>query len=524
MGQSRKPGLAGAAAAPEPPPALLAEALRHQSEGVLLMEATGTVKGFTLLYANERFLKMTGLRPQELVGKRLGILHTDAAELARIRHWASRGEPDKAYNGQGDILAKDGHAIFASWSFNRLPPDAEGKAHLVACYRDMTSQHRLQETLMTAQRLDAVGRMAGGVAHDFSNLLSVINSYCQLLSLRLINQPEAKRDLEEIQKAAQTASGLTRQLLALGRKQTLAARVFDLNEFLNSCVDILTRIVGEAGVLELALAPGRLPVRADPDQIQQVLLNLTLNARDALRDKGRVTLGTSKRHIGPHDPLHEEIAAGDYVVLTLTDNGVGMDAETITHIFEPFFTTKTADRGSGLGLALVYGIIQQSSGHIRVSSTLLVGSTFEIFLPLVAEESKVTFQPVLETKVVSSRGHESILVVERDIVLARMISGMLASEAYVVHEAPNLREALAALRNDKFPVQLLIAALAEDGESREFLRELHRANPKLRLLCTTNSGVECPVAKNIGIPSLSLARPFALSELLRAARGLLDRS
>ena len=363
---------------------LFGAALHGQSEGVLIAERHATKEGFKLVFANKSFCAMTGYSAAELTGRRHGFLHPEKAELARLRHWAAKAAPGRSFTGEGDIVRKNGASFYAAWSYSAVA-DARGHVtHLVATYRDMTEKRHLQEALVHAQRLDAVGRLAGGVAHDFNNLISVINGYCQILTGRLAGQTNLLHEIEEIHKAGQKAASLTRQLLAFGRRQPMAPKVLNLNQLVRENAEILSRMLGAAGQLELKLSVEPGLVRADPDQLQQVLLNLTLNARDALRDRGRVIISTLHRDIKA-GRLYEaiDLPPGHYVQLTVSDNGTGMDADTQAHLFEPFFTTKEPGKGTGLGLSISYDIVvTKHGGSLSVESEPGKGTSFIIALPI----------------------------------------------------------------------------------------------------------------------------------------------
>ncbi len=380
-GGKRTPSRARAAKAA--PIALLAGALRAQSEGVFIAERKCGPQGMKIVFANDSFCAMTGYSSIELVNRAHGFLHVERVDVERLRHWLPKAQPGQPLVGEGYLLRADHSSISAAWSFDPLC-DTRGRiTHIVATYRDQTEKRRLQEALVHAQRLDAVGRLAGGVAHDFNNLLSVINGYCEMLAAHVAANPQAMREVAEIHHAGRKAAALTSQLLAFSRRQPLNSRVINLNELVTSNAEIMRRLLGDAGQIDLELAPDLLNVRTDPAQFQQVILNLVLNARDALRDRGRIVITTAVRDVRSGlNRRQTDTPPGRYVSITVADNGTGMDADTQKHLFEPFFTTKPEGKGTGLGLALVYGVVQQSGGFISVRSALLVGSTFEILLPL----------------------------------------------------------------------------------------------------------------------------------------------
>jgi CheY-like chemotaxis protein len=326
--------------------------------------------------------------------------------------------------------------------------------------------------------------------------------------------------VNEIHKSGLRAAALTRQLLAFGRRQPMDARITNFNRIVQDNAEIMARLVGSAGQLEIDLDEDLGNVRADPTQFQQVLLNLVINARDALRDNGRITISTSNRKINPRRNRNPDVPPGEYVRLTVNDNGTGMDAETLRHLFEPFFTTKPEGKGTGLGLALVYGIVQESNGYVNCHSAVLAGSTFEILLPRVREPEESAARSAPLPALSASRRHETLLVVEKDVVVRKMVAGMLTSEGYRVLEAETPREALKLAREAERPIQLLIADLNHDGA--KFARELHAGASALRLLSIGNQDIPAPVDWIEGSRQAGLSKPFALSEISRSVRSLLD--
>jgi PAS domain S-box-containing protein len=500
------------------PASLLAAALRAQSEGVFIAERGRSSRGMKIVFANASFGLMTGYSAGELVGQFHGLLHPDKAELEKLRHWIKAAKPGQPLTGDGFLLRKDGRSISAAWSFDPLFDERGRLTHVVAAYRDQTERRRMHEALVHAQRLDAVGRLAGGVAHDFNNLLSVINGYCEMLAAHVSANPQALREVAEIHHAGRKAAALTQQLLAFSRRQPLNARVLNLNTLVRENAEILRKLLGNAGQLEFQLAEGLATVRTDAAQFQQVILNLVLNARDALRDKGRIVITTANREIKPgQNRRATDTPPGRYVSLSVADNGTGMDAETQKHLFEPFFTTKPEGKGTGLGLALVYGVVQQSGGYISVRSALLVGSTFEILLPALSEAAEEPPPPVAPLP--SMRGSETVLLVEDDEVVRKMVAGILTADGYRVSAAKAFGDA----SEDEFggrPLQLLIANLAGEGEKHA--RRLLERHASLRVLCTSQHDFKMPVGWLPAERQACINKPYALSELLRAARKLLD--
>ena len=508
-------------AAPGLSDALLSAALRAQDEGVLIARQTRGGEGLEIIFANEALCAMCGRTAAALAGHGPGLLHADRSDLAKIKRWRRLAQPGRPLGGEGHLLRKDGSTLHTAWSFSVIPT-ARGRAtHVVATYRDTTEKRRLQEALMHAQRLDAVGRLAGGVAHDFNNLLSVINGYCQILAGQAAGQPQILREVGEIHQAGRKAAALTRQLLAFGRRQPLKVRVINPNRFIRSQADILSRLLDQHGRLDLDLNPSVGQIRIDPAQLQQVLLNLTLNARDALRRNGKVVIATARRRV--RSGLNRRFTdnpPGDYVCISVRDNGTGMSAATQAKLFEPFFTTKPEGKGSGLGLSLVHGVVQQSGGFITVKSELGHGSTFEIMLP----ETQLAESPADRRASIdplpSTRGHEAVILVEENDVVRKMVTGILTADGYQVLAAKTSEAALREARRLKRPAKLLITNLT--GRHDALARTLHRAMPSLRVLSTTSR--ENAVALDWMKKNrwAHLPKPYALSDLLKAVRELLD--
>ncbi len=513
----KNPAAAGASL----PAPVLAAALRALDQGVFIARRGGSAAGLEIRFANEVFGTITGYAAAGLVGRRHGFLHGEKSDVEKIMRWQKTARPGQSFIGEGYLQRENGTVIYAAWNYSVIPASSGRSVLVVANYRDITEKRRLQEALVHAQRLDAVGRLAGGVAHDFNNLLSVINGYSQILAADLGDRPQALKGIEVIHRAGQKAATLTRQLLAFGRREPLKARVIDLNEFLRNNAEILARLLGEAGRLELELAPVLGPVRTNPAQFQQVLLNLILNARDALRQNGCVTIRTARRDIRSGlNRRATDAPPGHYACVSVTDNGMGMDEATQQQLFEPFFTTKPEGEGTGLGLSLVYGVVQQSGGFITVKSEVGVGSTFEILLPETDEAVSAPERATPIEALPSTKGHEAVLLVEEDDVVRKMVAGILTADGYRVIAVKTAAAALRESRSRPKPVQLLIVGLI--GEGLKLARALQSAEPDLRVLCTA-------MRENAAAPSwlkasrrAYLPKPYALSELLKATRQLLD--
>ena len=414
-----------------PQPAVLARMLNGLTEGVAIVEGAFGKNGWVIAHSNPALSKLSGYAPAELQKMTHGKLHKDRSDLDAMRRWAIQGADAAPLAQEGYLKRKDDTTLFVAWTLSALVDDAGNLTQVVITYQDMTANRQLREALVHSQRLDAVGRLAGGVAHDFNNLLSVINGYTEILHHRLGEESNVRKELHEIHQAGQRASSLVHQLLAFGRRQKMAPRVIEINRLVHEHVDILSRLLGEHRSLELELGETTGNIHVDPTQIQQVFLNLVLNARDATKKSGRISVKTQNATLsGERNRRATDPKPGEYVQLTVSDNGTGMDATVLKTLFEPFFTTKSEGSGTGLGLALVYGVVKQSGGHITVASELGQGSTFDVFLPRTSEpvsrvHGKLTPLPV-------TGGRETLLIIEEDNVVCKMAEGILSADGYDV--------------------------------------------------------------------------------------------
>ncbi len=389
--------------------------------------------------------------------------------------------------------------------------------------RDITEQRRLGEQLRLAQKMEAVGRLAGGVAHDFNNLLTVITGYSDILLDGLGSQDPRRGDLEEIRKAAVSAAGLTRQLLAFSRQQVLEPRVLDVNAVLTSAEKLLKRLIGEDIELVAALQPQLGAVKADPGQLEQVIVNLAVNARDAMPDGGKLTIETAnavmdEAYVRDH-PLAKP---GPYVMVAVSDTGVGMDEHTQRRMFEPFFTTKEAGKGTGLGLATVYGIVKQSGGFIWVYSEPGHGTTFKVYLPRVTETAEA-LTPRAQPKE-SPRGTETVLLVEDAAAVRAVTRQVLERLGYVVLEAPDGKAAMHLATKHRGRIHLLLTdvVMPELG-GRQLAEQLTALRPELRVLYVSGYTDDAVVRHGVLEAGIAyLQKPFTPEILGRRVREVLD--
>src|SRR6202011_97196 len=329
-------------------------------------------------------------------------------------------------------------------------------AYVEVFAEDVTVRRTLERQLRMAQKMEAVGRLTGGIAHDFNNLLGVIIGYSQVLKRSLGSEHASFEHAEEIEKAGQRAVSLTRQLLAFSRQQVLEPAILNLNTLVTDMEKMLPRLIGEDIQLNLTLAPDLGQVKADPGQIEQVVMNLAVNARDAMPDGGQLAVETANVELDlAFTRQHPGSRQGRHVMLGVTDTGMGMDLETQAQIFEPFFTTKERDKGTGLGLATVYGVVKQSGGYIAVDSEKGKGASFKVYLPRV-EHAAAAPDPGIEPAVKSFRGSETILLVEDEESLRKLAVMFLKESGYLILSAADGQQALQTARQHPGPIHLLL--------------------------------------------------------------------
>jgi len=397
----------------------------------------------------------------------------------------------------------------------------EGRTMRVTAIRDVSIRKKLEEQARMAQRMESVGRLAGGVAHDFNNLLTVILSSVKLLNGASLDA-RAREDLLQIERAAERAADLTRQLLAFGRRQIVEPRVIDLNALTADLDKMLRRVIGEDIELHTILGRHLWCIRADPGQVEQVLMNMAVNARDAMPAGGRLTIQTANVTVGEERAANDpDLAPGEFVMVTVSDTGSGMDRATMAQIFEPFFTTKAAGKGTGLGLATCYGIVHQAGGSIRVNSEPGRGTTFEVYFP--RDRDSV---PIEEKgrAAASARGTELVLVVEDDPMVRRIAVRILRDQGYVVHEAADAAEARRRFEDLGGRIDLLVTDIVMPGASGgELAAELRRRRPSLRVLYTSGYAEDSVVHHGVLDAGVEfLAKPYLPDDLTRRVREVLD--
>ncbi|MBM2812241.1 MAG: hypothetical protein HW416_3000, partial [Chloroflexi bacterium] len=429
----------------------------------------------------------------------------------------------RAMSEQVSVNFEERHPSLGIWLEIHAYPALEG---LSVYIRDVTERHRAQEMLqerevqlLHAQKMEAIGQLAGGIAHDFNNLLTVIIGFGNLVLERTDLPIGAQAQLGEVVKAGERAAALTNQLLAFGRRQNLQPQVLDLNVVLADIEQLLAQLVGAPIDLIKRPASDLGSVQADPGQIEQVIVNLVVNARDAMPDGGQLTIETTNveldawlGHVGMAVP------AGSYVRLLLRDTGTGMDPETLARIFEPFFTTKEPGKGTGLGLASVYGIVTQSGGHVRVESKPGVGTVFEIYLPRV--DATVRSAGRRDATAAVPRGSETVLLVEDEPMVRSLVSAVLHALGYVVLEASGGYQALTLLASHGRPIDLLVTDIVmPQMDGREVARHVTERYPATKVLYL--SGYASPAAVE---GAHFMQKPFTPLAIAAKVRAVLDSS
>ncbi|HEX8849526.1 MAG TPA: ATP-binding protein [Gemmatimonadaceae bacterium] len=418
---------------------------------------------------------------------------------------------------------KDGAPLDVSLSAAPLRDDGNAVVGIMMIIADITERIQLEEQLRQAQKMEAVGRLAGGIAHDFNNLLTVIRCHADLLHGSLDAADPRRADTAEVVQSADRASSLTRQLLAFSRKQVLQPRIVDLNVVVADMERMLSRLIDATVELVTIPAPGLGHVRADPGQLEQVLVNLALNARDAMPRGGSIIIETANVvFTAPWAHTHGVVRAGEYVMLSVTDNGRGMTAEVQAHCFEPFFTTKEQGKGTGLGLSTVYGIVRQSGGHVTFRTELGKGTTFTVYLPRLATGTPIGLPAIGGDGL--PRGTETVLVVEDESAVRALVKRLLEKQGYRVLEARHGADAIALCQRQDAAVDLLLTdmVMPEMGGT-ELVERLQATSPELRALYMSGYTAGSSEHHEIIAPrSAFISKPFSAEELVRRVRAALD--
>ena len=489
----------------------LASIIDSSDDAILSKELNGTITSW-----NKGAERIYGYTPEEVVGKHISLLTPSDRpnEISEILQKIAAGESIEHY--ESVRVAKDGRQLSVSISVSPLRDAAGEIVGASAIAHDITAQKRAEGQLRQSQKMEAIGRLAGGVAHDFNNILAIINACTEFLRDRIDPAAEPSAYVENIKKATLRGVALTRQLLSFSRTSTIQPCVLDLNDRLKDISKLLRPLLGEdIEVLIVSRSPSAV-IEADPGQLDQIVVNLAVNARDAMPRGGKFILETAavrfdEDFAGQHQPM----AAGKYVQLAVSDTGSGMDEATVSRIFEPFFTTKEAGKGTGLGLSTVYGIVKQSAGHILVYSELGHGTTFKIYLPSADHKVGLESRPEMET-VSPKRQGTTILLVEDDEMMRDLTRQLLQEHGYTVVEANDGKSALEWVESHPGPIDLLLTdVIMRHVSGPELAERLHTSHPTLKVVYMSGYTGELMTNRDVLKPGVTLLeKPFTRTALL----------
>jgi len=469
---------------------------------------------------NDAFLQMLNYDRREIIGSTAADLGIWADPDDRVRMLQLLGKVSITKGLSTKFKTRSGEIREVNLSAELI--ELDGDPCVLAVTQDVTEAKRMENQLRQAQRMGAVGRLAGGVAHDFNNILTVIMGYSEVAFHRLGESHPVAKHLGEIKRAAERAASLTRQLLAFSRQQVLYPRVLDLNVVVNHLNQMLHRMIREDVSLSFRPMEPLGYIKADIGQVEQILMNLVVNARDAMPDGGSIVIETSNVELDDgYRDSHFSVPPGRYVMLAVTDNGCGMDEKTMSHIFEPFFTTKGLGQGTGLGLSTVYGIVKQSEGYIWVYSEPAKGTTFKLYFPRHEEGPQPEVRPRVELE--SARGSETILVVEDDEPLRKLVIALLEDKGYRVLEATNGEDAITVVKNSPDPINLLLTDVLMPAMSGvELSSRLRKLQPELRVLLMSGYAGDLNARHRANEPEMMLIeKPFTRHDLLAKIRSAL---
>ena len=499
---------------------LLATAVEQGAEAIMITDTAGAIQ-----YVNPSFERITGYLRDEVVGQNPRVLRSGKHDDAFYRSmWRTLARGD-VWTGSFINRRRDGSLYTQEATISPVRDSGGEIVNYVCAGRDVTRERDLEEQLRQSQKMEAVGQLAGGIAHDFNNLLTAIMGNSELLLGNMERDDTRRADVEEIRHAGARATALTRQLLAFSRRQVLEPAILDLNSVVENVSKMLQRLIGEQIELITTLEPDLGQVNADPGQIEQVVLNLALNARDAMPDGGTLLIETANSELDEeYGGTDVRVAPGPYVMIAVSDSGQGMDELTRSRIFEPFFTTKESGKGTGLGLSTVYGIVKQSNGYIWVYSEPSQGTTFKIYLPR-SEEAEAASQPHPAQAVERVHGGgETALLVEDDDGVRAVVRRTLESGGYVVLEARTVEDALRLAEKHPGVIDFLITDLVmPELSGRELAALVARRRPSIRVLFMSGYSDSAVLGRGMLTADMEfLAKPFTQDRLLDKVRRVLE--
>ena len=496
----------------------LSAAIEQTAESVII-----TATDSTILYVNPAFEKISGYRRHEVIGRTPNILNSGRQDSGFYQELWSTIPTGKVWQGRFVNKRKDGTFYTEDATITPVRNENGDIANYVSVQRDVTHELQLEEQYRQAQKMEAVGRLAAGIAHDFNNLLTAINGFATLIQSELSAADPLQELVEKILHSGQRAADLVRQLLAFSRKQSVKPQVLNLNTVVNNMDKMLQRIIGEHIVFETILTPELWPVKADPSQLEQVIINLAVNASDAMPDGGQLIIETANVVISSDYAVgHLDTQPGEHVLLRVKDTGTGMSAEVKEHIFEPFFTTKEVGRGTGLGLATVFGIAKNINGHIWVESELGQGTTFNIYVPRVTAPTPISFVSGLAAAI--PQGMETILLVEDETLVRELAARVLRQQGYKVLDVEDGPKALQLVQHYGQDIHLLLTdVIMPQMNGKTLAEQLKTVQPELKILFTsgyTNNSITLRGVLEPGV--MFIQKPFSPIDLTRKIRQVLD--
>ncbi len=503
---------------------ILSRALEQSSALVVITDLEGNIQ-----YVNQKFTEVTGYSPEEVKGKNPRILKSGETPESVYKELWENIQSGKEWRGELRNRKKNGELFWQFAYISSIKNERGEISHFLAINEDITERKLLQQQLLQSQKMESIGTLAGGIAHDFNNLLTVIKGYSDLALSKLGDNHPLRKDLTAVYSASERAENLTRQILAFSRKQIIQPRIVDINQIINSSNSMLRRLIGEDIDIQMNLSSDLPRIKADPGQIEQILINLIVNARDAIDQKEnhngekKIIIHTGQTFLDEsYVARHMGSRTGYYTIFSVSDDGTGMTEEIKQQIFEPFFTTKGKEKGTGLGLATVYGIVKQNNGYIWVYSETGKGTTFKIYWPVTDEELSVI--GLRENGAGEFAGHEYILIVEDDKSVRDFTSSVLTGFGYQVSTAEDGRKAIKRFTKNRSRIDMLITDLVMPGmNGKELAEKIKELRPGIRILFTSGytdthivRGGELEKDLNF------LQKPYSIQELMTKVRQILD--
>jgi PAS domain S-box-containing protein len=493
--------------------------VENSSDALLLIDGEARVT-----YITPSSTRHLGWRPDQMVRRSIyDFLHPDDRETIIARMAETLQRPGRLVTAEVRFLHADGSwRIMEGVGVNHIADPSVGA--IVVNARDITDRRKLEDQLRQAQKMEAVGRLAGGVAHDFNNLLTAILGYCNLMLDDIPHEDPLRPDLEEIQSAGERAAALTRQLLAFSRRQMLQPQVVDMNTIVQQLEKLLRRLISEDVELVTSLAADLMSVRVDPASVEQILVNLAVNARDAMPVGGRLTIETKNVELDEAYAIaHVTVKSGPYVMLAVSDTGQGMDELTRIRVFEPFFTTKEQGKGTGLGLATVYGMVKQSGGYIWVYSELGHGTTFKVYLPPAEQRVTTKAQHAGRRHTDGTHGWETVLLVEDEDAVRALAREVLRRHGYIVLEARHGVDAVRVAERHADDIHLMVTDVVMPHMSGcDLAQRLSTVRPRMKVLFMSGYTDHAVMHRDLTPASAFIQKPFTPEVFARKVRTVLD--